>query len=100
MISLALCLALVIQDALPFGATAWQDELTAQGIFYDEIFSNEIVFSDFGEYDLVIVDTPPVMAVAELSRSRVPSPCLVNASRYFRYFSGTSGMVPRPCFRM
>ena len=46
---------LLIQDALPNGLSAWQDELDASGAFYDEIFSNEIPFVNLDEYDLVIV---------------------------------------------
>ena len=48
---------LIIQDTLPWGSSAWQDELTAAGYFYDEIYSNEIGFVDLDEYDLVVVSS-------------------------------------------
>ena len=45
---------LLIQDDLPWGVDAWQTELTGMGLFYDEIYSSDIAYTDIGEYDLVI----------------------------------------------
>ena len=46
---------LVVQDALPWGFTALQDVLTADGIAYDAIGSAQLGSTDLGHYDVLIV---------------------------------------------
>jgi len=48
---------LLIQDSEPWGADAWQVELTAAGLTYDEITSADLATTDLTDYAMVITSS-------------------------------------------
>jgi len=87
---------LLIQDAPPYGYTAWQTVLSAAGYYYDEIYSNEIVYIDLEEYDTIIVsgDQDGTFHTNVATYMTLFEDYVDNGGRLFFSSASASGAVP------